>query len=146
MAQALELRRRVRTIPPIGAVLFLASGLLLAVRHPDSAIEIVAVNTLAAVVVLAIRPLVPHASLRGVIGLSLLLPTVAGATVIALIALEPGTFANGLASLAIVPIATPLLLAWDAADESSLGGGLRPRGRLPCAADRLRFALLGPAT
>jgi diguanylate cyclase (GGDEF)-like protein len=115
VSQALELRRRVRTIPPIGAVLFLASGLLLAVRHPDSAIAIMAVNTLAAVVVLAIRPLVAHASLRRVIGLSLLLPTVAGATLVALIVIEPGTFANGLASLAIIPVATPLLLAWDVA-------------------------------
>ncbi len=115
VTQAHELRRRLRRVPPIGAGLFLVSGLTLALRYPGSAGAVVAVNVLGALIVFALRPLAGLASPRGVVVLALLLPTVAGLTLAGMIAVEPATFATAMAGLAIVPIGVPLLLTWDAA-------------------------------
>lgn len=96
------------------AVLFLFSGLVLAGRYPDAALQLLAVNALTALILFAFRPLARVASPRGVTFLALLLPTVAGLSIAATIAVEPAAFATGMASLAITVIGTPLLLAWDA--------------------------------
>lgn len=114
VSQAHELRRRLRSVPPIVGALFLVSSLSLAVRYQDSAVEIMAVWGLAALVLFAFRPLAAVASPRGLIGLAVLMPTLVGLTMAATIAVEPATFATAMASLAITPIGAPLMLGWDA--------------------------------
>lgn len=114
VAQAHELRRRLQYVPAIAGTLILVSGISLALRYPDTAFSLLAVQGFAAAVLFAFAPLARVLSPRGVLVLSFLMPATAGATMIGLIAVEPATYAVAMASLAITPIGAPLLLGWDA--------------------------------
>lgn len=112
--QAHELRRRLQSVPAIAGVLFIIAGLSLAMRYQDNAAGLLGVNGLAAVTLFAFAPLARMLPPRGILALSFLVPATAAAAMIGMIAVEPATYATGLASLAITPIGAPLLLAWDA--------------------------------
>lgn len=114
VSQAHELRHRLRSVPAIAAGLFILSGVSLSVRYPQSAVGMMAVTGMAALVLFTFRPLARRLSPRGVLGLSFLMPATSGATMAGLIAVEPATFATAMASMAITAIGAPLLLAWDA--------------------------------
>lgn len=113
VAQAHELRRRLRSVPAISAVLFLVGGASLAIRYPESASGLLLVNGLAAIGLLAFRPITRVASPRGVAILSFFLPAIAALCVAGMIAVEPAMYATGMSTLAIIPIGGPLLLGWD---------------------------------
>lgn len=114
VGQAHELRRRLQSVPAIAGVLFVVSGISLALRYPDTAQALLAVNGLAAIALFAFAPLARVLSPRGVLALSFLVPVTAASTMIGMIAVEPATYATAMASLAITPIGAPLLLGWDA--------------------------------
>lgn len=114
VSQAHELRRRLRSVPRIMAAIFLVSGISLAVRYPDSAVSLFGVYLLAALGYFSLGLLARVTSPRWLVGLAMLMPTIAGLTTAATMAIEQATFATTMASLAIVPIGAPLLLAWDA--------------------------------
>lgn len=116
VSQARELRLRLRSVPAIVAGLLAVSAITLAVRYPDSAVGLLAVNGLAAIVLLAFRPLARVLSPRGVLALSFMMPTVTASALAGMIAVEPHTFATAMASLAMTAIGAPLLLTWDAAN------------------------------
>jgi diguanylate cyclase (GGDEF)-like protein len=114
VSQAHELRRRLRTVPRIVALLFIVSGISLMARYPGDATGILVVNVIGAAALFSLGPLAGIASPRGVLFLSFLMPCLTGLTMAGTIAVEPAAFATAMASLAIIPIGAPLLLAWDA--------------------------------
>jgi diguanylate cyclase (GGDEF)-like protein len=114
VSQAHELRRRMQTVPRIAAGLFIVSGVALSLRYPSEASGLLVVNLLGAIGLFSLGPLARIASPRGVLGLSFLMPSIAGLTMAGTIAVEPAAFATAMASLAIIPIGAPLLLTWDA--------------------------------
>jgi diguanylate cyclase (GGDEF)-like protein len=114
VSQGHELRQRLRLVPVIAAALILVSGATVAIRYPDHAAALLALNGLASLILLTFRPLAGLASPRGIVGLALLMPAVASGAMAATMAVDPATFATTMAALAIIPIGVPLLLAWDA--------------------------------
>jgi diguanylate cyclase (GGDEF)-like protein len=114
VTQAHELRQRLRIVPPIVALLLVGSTLTLAVRYPATTVDVVAVNALAGLILLAFRPLARVASPRGVAALAFMMPTVTGLAMLGTMAAEPAAFATTMATLAIIPIGAPIMLGWDA--------------------------------
>ena len=114
VGQAHELRRRLRRVPAIAGGLFVLSGLTLAVRYPDAAPALLAVNSLPAIALFWFAPIAARASDRGVFALSFAMPAAAALPLALMIAIEPTTFATAMAGLAVTAIGAPLLLGWDA--------------------------------
>ena len=114
VTQAHELRQRLRIVPPIVAALLVVSSVTIAVRYPASAVEVLLVNAVAGLVLLAFGPLSRFASHRGLTALAFMMPTVTGLAMAATMTAEPATFATAMGALAIIPIGVPLLLAWGA--------------------------------